>query len=99
MGQGMNKVYLLGNIGLNPELKYTKEGKPLKWLVENSWGDEKGNEGRWTILDRWFDEHVYTIIVHKQHVPAGILKAFEEEPVTLPAWYPGAGGGVGRIHA
>jgi bleomycin hydrolase len=65
-------------------------GIPVKWLVENSHGETAGDKGRWTILDRWFDEHVYTIIVHKRHVPAEILKHFEEKPAVLPAWYPGA---------
>jgi bleomycin hydrolase len=64
--------------------------KPRKWLVENSWGDNKGDKGIWTLHDDWFDEHVYTIIVHRRHVPARILKRFEDVPVVLPAWYPGA---------
>lgn len=68
------------------------DGAPRKWLVENSWGDEKGEKGRWTLHDKWFDEHVYTIIVHRRHVPDGILEHFGEEPIELPAWYPGARG-------
>ncbi|MCP4848045.1 MAG: hypothetical protein GY899_08885 [Verrucomicrobiaceae bacterium] len=68
------------------------KGRPRKWLVENSWGGDKGNKGRWTLYDKWFDEHVYTVIVHRQHVPEGILRIFEEEAEILPAWYPGAMG-------
>ncbi len=73
-----------------------KDGKPRKWLVENSWGDDKGNKGTWTLYDSWFNEHVYNIIVHKDHVPAETLAAFEEEAVVLPVWYPGAMGIPGR---
>nr|MCU0780987.1 C1 family peptidase [Akkermansiaceae bacterium] len=62
------------------------------WLVENSWGEKKGREGCWTLHDRWFDEHVYTIVVHPRHVPAEIMAHFAEEPVVLPAWYPGTMG-------
>ncbi|MGJ8696920.1 MAG: aminopeptidase C [Verrucomicrobiaceae bacterium] len=69
-----------------------KDGEPVKWLVENSWGDSKGKKGNWTLYDRWFDEHVYTIIVNKKHVPAETLAIFEQEPTPLPAWYPGAAG-------
>ena len=69
-----------------------QDGKPRKWLVENSWGKDKGNKGTWTLYDRWFDEHVYTIIVEKKHVPEDILAVFKEEATELPAWYPGAMG-------
>ena len=69
-----------------------KEGKPTKWLVENSWGNEKGNKGRWTLYDDWFTEHVYTIIVHHKHVPKETLAIFDQAAKVLPAWYPGAKG-------
>lgn len=65
-------------------------GRPRKWLVENSWGDGKGNKGLWTLHDDWFEEHVYSLIVHQRHVPESILKHFQERPTVLPAWYPGA---------
>jgi bleomycin hydrolase len=68
------------------------DGQPRKWLVENSWGDEKGDKGLWSLHDDWFDEHVYTIIAHRSHVPAAILELFEQEAITLPCWYPGARG-------
>jgi bleomycin hydrolase len=68
------------------------DGRPRKWLVENSWGDEKGRKGWWTLGDEWFDEHVYTIIVNRRHVPKRILAAFAREARLLPAWYPGAAG-------
>ncbi|NNC90667.1 MAG: C1 family peptidase [Akkermansiaceae bacterium] len=69
-----------------------REGRPRKWLVENSWGEDKGDDGKWTLHDGWFDEHVYTIIVHQSHVPAEIMEHFKQEPAELPAWYPGASG-------
>jgi bleomycin hydrolase len=67
-------------------------GHPRKWLVENSWGEEKGDKGRWTLHDDWFDEHVYTIIASRRHVPAAILAIFDQEATVLPSWYPGAMG-------
>ena len=73
-----------------------QDGKPRKWLVENSWGDDKGNKGTWTLYDGWFDEHVYNVIVHKAHVPAETLAAFKDEAEVLPSWYPGAMGIPGK---
>jgi aminopeptidase C len=69
-----------------------KDGKPRKWLVENSWGDAKGRKGKWTLYDDWFTEHVYTIIVNKKHVAPETLAIFGKEADVLPAWYPGAQG-------
>ena len=68
------------------------DGTPRKWLVENSWGEAKGKKGFWTLRDGWFAEHVYTVIAHKRHVPADVLKGFGEEATVLPAWYPGSDG-------
>ena len=68
------------------------DGNPKKWLVENSWGTDRGNKGTWTLYDKWFDKHVYTVTVHKSLVPEAILKVFEQEPEKLPTWYPGAMG-------
>jgi bleomycin hydrolase len=62
--------------------------KPVKWLVENSWGDEKGSKGFWTMYDDWFDLNVYSIIVKKQYVPEETLKIFEQKPIILPVWDP-----------
>jgi len=66
--------------------------QPVKWLVENSWGADKGDKGKWTLYNNWFDEHVYMIIVNKRHVPAEMLKVFNEPATELPPWYPGAAG-------
>ena len=64
-----------------------KKGVPQKWLIENSWGDDKGQKGLWTLFDSWFDEHVDHVIVHKKHIPAKTLAIFKEKPVRLPVWY------------
>jgi len=69
-----------------------KDGKPQKWLVENSWGDAKGKKGQWTLQDEWFTEHVYVIIVDRKHLPEKTLAIFDQEAQVLPAWYPGAQG-------
>ena len=62
--------------------------KPVKWLVENSWGKEKGHEGYWSLYDDWFNEHLYMIVVKKAYVPKEILKLYEQKPIVLPRWHP-----------
>ena len=68
------------------------DNRPAKWLVENSWGADKGDKGTWTLYNDWFDEHVYMVIVNKRHVPADLMKVFDEPITVLPPWYPGAAG-------
>jgi bleomycin hydrolase len=61
---------------------------PRRWRVENSWGDEKGDAGFWTMNDSWFGEHVFEIAVRRSALPAGLVAALDEEPIVLPAWDP-----------
>jgi bleomycin hydrolase len=65
-----------------------QNGKPIKWLVENSWGKDKGSDGYWTLYDEWFDIHVYNIIAKKKYVPQKVLKIYEQPAEILPPWDP-----------
>ena len=63
-------------------------GKPVKWMVENSWGAASGYKGCLIMTDEWFNEYMFRLVVEKQYVPADILKMLEQEPIQLPAWDP-----------
>ena len=65
-----------------------QDGRSVKWLVENSWGSEKGSKGRWVMYDNWFDMNVYGIIVKKQYLPEEVVDIFEQAPIKLPVWDP-----------
>ena len=61
---------------------------PIRWCVENSWGDDKGSEGYFSMGDNWFDEYVYQIVINKKYLEAEVLKAYESEPILLEPWDP-----------
>ncbi len=64
-----------------------ENGKPLKWMVENSWGPG-ANDGHLIMTDRWFDEYMFRLVVDKKYVPADIMKVLKQKPALLPAWDP-----------
>ena len=54
MARGLSKVLLIGNLGKDPEMKYTPQGKPVATFslaVSRSW---KGNDGEWKDETEWF---------------------------------------------
>lgn len=64
------------------------DGKPRRWRVENSWSDDVGDKGFFTMNDSWFDDHVFEVAVHKKYVDDELLTALDDEPIVLPAWDP-----------
>ena len=65
-----------------------KDGKPVKWMVENSWGPAAGYKGNIIMTDAWFDEYMFRLVVEKRFVPADVLEMLKQQPVQLPAWDP-----------
>ena len=63
-------------------------GKPVKWMVENSWGPAYGHQCHLIMTDRWFDEYMFRLVVESKYVPENIRKIAQEEPIRLPAWDP-----------
>ena len=65
-----------------------ENGNPIKWQVENSWGDTVGDKGIFSMSDEWFDEYNYEVMVDKKYVDEKWLKALDEEIVELEPWDP-----------
>ncbi|MCB9177487.1 MAG: C1 family peptidase [Caldilineae bacterium] len=64
------------------------EGRPRRWRVENSWGEDGGRKGFYAMNDSWFDEHMLEIAVHRDRLPDALRAALDAEPIRLPAWDP-----------
>lgn len=65
-----------------------ENGKPKKWMVENSWGQESGFRGHMIMTDEWFNEYMFRLAVEKKYVPKKVLDVLKQKPVRLPAWDP-----------
>ncbi|XP_037092094.1 bleomycin hydrolase-like [Pollicipes pollicipes] len=84
---------LLGESMMNHAMCLTgvtldEDGTPLKWRVENSWGEENGDSGYLVMSHSWFLEFVFEVVVDKKYVPEEVMAVFEQEPTVLPAWDP-----------
>ncbi|WP_052450630.1 aminopeptidase C [Actinomyces polynesiensis] len=64
------------------------DGVPRRWRVENSWGEEPGDKGFFTMDDAWFTEYVFEVVVRADALPEDLRPALTEEPLALPAWDP-----------
>ncbi|HOU98847.1 MAG TPA: C1 family peptidase [Bacteroidales bacterium] len=62
--------------------------KPLKWLVENSWGASSGFNGYLVITDDWFNEYMFRLAVKKEFLDTKTLDLFKLSPIKLPPWDP-----------
>ena len=63
-----------------------KDGKPVKWMVENSWGPASGYQGHLIMTDEWFDEYMFRLVLETKYVPAKVMDLFKQKPIRLPAW-------------
>lgn len=59
-----------------------------RWRVENSWGDENGKQGFYTMNDSWFDEFMFEVAIHKKYLSKEQLAAWDLEPTPLRPWDP-----------
>lgn len=60
-----------------------------KWQVENSWGKSDAAEGYYIMTDKWFDQYVYEIAIHKNLLSKQQLDILKQNQITvLPPWDP-----------
>ncbi|MBP5253949.1 MAG: aminopeptidase, partial [Lachnospiraceae bacterium] len=78
----MNHAMLICGVALDAE------DRPLRWKIENSWGEEAGRKGYFCASDKWFQAFTYQVIVHKKYLRKEYLEELEKPPVELDPWDP-----------
>ncbi|EKK21014.1 C1 family peptidase [Fructilactobacillus florum] len=63
-----------------------QKGQPVKWKVENSWGDQVGVKGYFVMADNWMDEFTYEVVVKRDYLDATDQLVLEQPAQTLLPW-------------
>ena len=64
-----------------------EDGRPVRWKIENSWGDANGEKGYYVCSDSWFDQYVFQAAVEREYL--GDLAALADQtPAVLEPWDP-----------
>lgn len=60
-----------------------ENGMPITWAVENSWGDSVGKDGIFSMSDKWFEDHTYSVVVDRKYIDEKLLKGYDLETIKL----------------
>lgn len=64
------------------------DGRPVRWRVQNSWGEDRGDKGWFVMSDRWMDEFVYQAVVDPRFLGKEVRDVLKRDPIVLPLWDP-----------
>ena len=62
--------------------------KPVRWRVQNSWGEAAGDKGWFVMRDEWMDQFVYQAVVTPQVVSKEVREVLKQKPTVLELWDP-----------
>lgn len=65
-----------------------KDGKPVRWKIENSWGDTAGVKGYYVMSEAFFKNFVYQAAIKDKYLNEKEKDALNKKPVLLAPWDP-----------
>ncbi|OTB03939.1 hypothetical protein M426DRAFT_321240 [Hypoxylon sp. CI-4A] len=64
------------------------DNKPVRWRVQNSWGESAGSKGWFVMTDDWLDQFVFQVVVDPRFLSRKVRDVLTQEPIVLPLWDP-----------
>ena len=69
-------------------VKLGEDGKPVKWLVENSFGEIRGWDGYVVMQNEWLETYLFRLVVERRFVPEKLIRMLDQKPKVIPQWNP-----------
>ena len=69
-------------------VKLGEDGKPVKWLVENSFGEIRGWDGYVVMQNEWLETYLFRLVVERRFVPQKLVQMLNQKPKVIPQWNP-----------
>ncbi len=87
MAKGVNKVFLLGNVGKDPEIRATQAGMTIATFTLATADRQKGQDGQWTDKTEWHNLVCFqrTAEIVRDYVKKG-TQIFVEGKIQTRSW-------------
>lgn len=87
MAKGVNKVFLLGNVGKDPEIRATQGGMTIASFTLATADRQKGQDGQWTDRTEWHNLVAFqrTAEIVRDYVKKG-TQVFVEGKIQTRSW-------------
>ncbi len=87
MAKGVNKVFLLGNVGKDPEIRATQGGMTIASFTLATADRQKGQDGQWTDKTEWHNLVCFqrTAEIVRDYVKKG-TQVFVEGKIQTRSW-------------
>ena len=56
--------------------------KPIRWKIEDSYGDKEKVNGCYVMNDNYFDKYVFDVIINKKYLPNEFIELLQQQPIT-----------------
>lgn len=82
----------VGNSAMNHAMVITgvhldANGSPVRWKIENSWGEDAGEHGYLLMTDKWFDDYVFQVVTNKSFVDRKVYEVWKAKKYNVLPYY------------